>query len=133
MPGTTSSSGISDKYTASGNGAQHVFPEVATHINQPGLINTSEILKSTPTVSPPAHQQHQYQYQYQNGYMAPEVASAPPPSGRRNPWGLSPLTFGLLVATITALIVGGVVGGSVAGAMSSKNSDSDSNSKSGLT
>ena len=34
---------------------------------------------------------------------------------------MSPLAFGLLVATFTALIVGGAVGGGVAGAMSGKN------------
>lgn len=31
----------------------------------------------------------------------------------RNPWGLGPLAFGLLVAVITALVVGGAVGGGV--------------------
>lgn len=43
---------------------------------------------------------------------------APQDQQKRNPWGLSPLAFGLLVAIITALVVGGAVGGGVAGAMS---------------
>ena len=43
----------------------------------------------------------------------------------RNPWGLSPVAFGLLIAAITAIIVGAAVGGGVGGALSS---DSSSNS-----
>lgn len=34
-------------------------------------------------------------------------------SSSRNPWGLSPLVFGLLVALVTAVIIGGAVGGGV--------------------
>jgi hypothetical protein len=39
----------------------------------------------------------------------------------RNPWGLRPLTFGLLIALITSIVVGAVVGGGVGGALSSSN------------
>jgi len=37
---------------------------------------------------------------------------------QRNPFGLKPLAFGLLVAAITALVVGATVGGGVGGALS---------------
>jgi hypothetical protein len=36
---------------------------------------------------------------------------------RRNPWGLGPLMFGLLVAAVTALVVGAAVGGGMSGAI----------------
>jgi hypothetical protein len=39
-------------------------------------------------------------------------------SGFRNPWGLTPLTFGLLIASITAIVVGAAVGGGVGGTLS---------------
>jgi hypothetical protein len=37
----------------------------------------------------------------------------------RNPWGLSPLMFGLLVALITLIIVGAALGGSLGGSLAS--------------
>ena len=40
---------------------------------------------------------------------------------RRNPWGLSPLMFGLLIALTTMIVVGAIVGGGVGGALSSSN------------
>ena len=45
---------------------------------------------------------------------------------RRNPFGLKPLAFGLLVAAITALVVGAAVGGGVGGTLS-KSSTSTAN------
>ena len=41
------------------------------------------------------------------------------PSGR-NPWGLRPVAFGLLVGIVTAIVVGAAVGGGVAGSMTSR-------------
>jgi hypothetical protein len=38
---------------------------------------------------------------------------------RRNPWGLSPLMFGLLVALITLIIVGAALGGGLGGSLAS--------------
>ena len=38
---------------------------------------------------------------------------------RRNPWGLSPLKFGLLVALITLVIVGAALGGGLGGSLAS--------------
>jgi len=38
---------------------------------------------------------------------------------RRNPWGLSPLMFGLLVALITLVIVGAALGGGLGGSLAS--------------
>jgi hypothetical protein len=35
----------------------------------------------------------------------------------RNPWGLSPLLFGCLVALVTALVVGGAIGGGLGSAI----------------
>jgi hypothetical protein len=35
----------------------------------------------------------------------------------RNPWGLSPLLFGCLVAVVTALVVGGALGGGLGSAI----------------
>lgn len=43
---------------------------------------------------------------------------------RRNPWGLGPLAFGLLIASITAIVVGAAVGGGVGGALSSSHDSS---------
>ncbi|KIW14202.1 hypothetical protein PV08_06983 [Exophiala spinifera] len=127
MSGTYSSSGLSDKYAVTGEAAQHVYPEVATH-NPPGIPKSA---LPQAIISEPQHDQ--YQYQHQNGYVPPEAVAEPsPPLGKRNPWGLSPLTFGLLVATITALVVGGAVGGGVAGAMSGQDSDSNSESNAAL-
>ena len=45
---------------------------------------------------------------------------APEEPTSRNPFGLSPVLFGLLVGLITAVIVGGAVGGGVGGALSSR-------------
>lgn len=36
-----------------------------------------------------------------------------------NPFGLSPLVFGLLVAALTAIVVGGAVGGGLGGTLAS--------------
>jgi hypothetical protein len=41
------------------------------------------------------------------------------PQRRRNPWGLSPLMFGLLVALITLIIVGAALGGGLGGSLAS--------------
>ena len=38
----------------------------------------------------------------------------------RNPWGLGPVAFGLLIGIITAIFVGAAVGGGVAGSMKSR-------------
>lgn len=65
------------------------------------------------------------QYQYPNTQI-PVGDHPTQPSYKANPWGLSPLSFGLLVATLTAIVVGGAVGGGVAGAMSGKDSRSPS-------
>ena len=41
----------------------------------------------------------------------------------RNPFGLSPLLFGLLVAPVTAIITGGAVGGGVGSQIKSSSSE----------
>jgi hypothetical protein len=38
----------------------------------------------------------------------------------RNPWGLGPVAFGLLIGIVTAIVVGAAVGGGVAGSMKSR-------------
>lgn len=43
---------------------------------------------------------------------------------RRNPWGLGPLMFGLLVVAVTALVVGAAVGGGMSGAINSAHDSS---------
>ena len=64
---------------------------------------------------------------YVNSY-GPEVYHQPAAAGahvqpqRRNPWGLSPLAFGLLVGGITAVIMAAALGGGIGGALASCNS-----------
>ena len=111
---TTTSSGITDKYPVAIADQYQSYPEVAPSMTQPALETYQRANNGYP----------QPQYQQYNGY-APG-GEHPPSSHKLNPWGLSPLSFGLLVAAITALIVGGAVGGGVAGAMSGSGSDSDS-------
>src|SRR5271169_4456836 len=45
-------------------------------------------------------------------------------SARGNPFGLGPLTFGLLIALVTSIVVGAAVGGGVGGALSSSSHSS---------
>ena len=70
--------------------------------------------------SPPARWSSQYPPR--SPVKEDEASPGIPPNGsaqaRRNPFGLKPLAFGALVATITALIVGAAVGGGVGGALS---------------
>ncbi len=59
---------------------------------------------------------------FQPSYATDKVTDDPGTSltkQTRNPWGLSPLAFGLLIAAISAVIVGAAVGGGVGGALSS--------------
>ncbi|KIW90701.1 uncharacterized protein Z519_08484 [Cladophialophora bantiana CBS 173.52] len=111
---TTTSSATTEKYPAN-NSMYQPFPEVVT---QP----PSQPLQSHQQPGPVYHQQ---QYQYTNGY-ATEASQPPTRPLKPNPWDLSPLAFGLLIAAITALVVGGVVGGGVAGALSGHDSSSSS-------
>ena len=52
------------------------------------------------------------------------VTRSAPSRGRRwkTPWGLRPLTCGILIAVIMTVIVGGVVGGAVGGSLAQKHS-----------
>jgi hypothetical protein len=109
------SSAPTEKYPASSTATGYQsYPEVAPSMTQPPLQ---------------AYQQphngyiHPQQYQHQNGYPT-EADRSIPQTQKRNPWGLSPLAFGLLVAAVTAVIVGAAVGGGVAGAMSGNDSKS---------
>ncbi|EXJ92008.1 hypothetical protein A1O3_00558 [Capronia epimyces CBS 606.96] len=112
------SSGLSDKY-----------PAVSDHENHPEVVlgTQQDPYNSYHQVNPSYSQQQNQPYgQYSSGYPPPragDTVTAPAPR-RLNPWGLSPLAFGILVAAVTAVIVGGAVGGGVAGAMSNKHSDS---------
>ena len=108
-----------EKYPASSTSGYQSYPEVAPQMTQPGLQTYQ------PQPQTPHSGYAQPQYQYQNGY-APEGAQPIPQVQKRNPWGMSPLAFGLLVAAITAVIVGAAVGGGVAGAMSGKDNDKSS-------
>src|ERR1700722_1454376 len=58
----------------------------------------------------------QYPSEDGNKYLT-EAGDIPKP--RRNPWGLSPLMFGLLVALITLIIVGAALGGGLGGCLAS--------------
>jgi hypothetical protein len=65
------------------------------------------------------------QQQYVNSY-GPEVAPNPSPTHysqtqqqKRNPFGLSPLAFGLLVGVITAIVIGAALGGGIGAALAS--------------
>lgn len=102
---------------------QQSYPEVAVPMNQPSLEHFQQ---PTQQYQQPNNQNYaatnQYQYAQTPGPAQQEFA--PQEQQKRNPWGMSPLAFGLLVALITALVVGGAVGGGVAGAMSSKDDDS---------
>ncbi|KIW29484.1 uncharacterized protein PV07_05298 [Cladophialophora immunda] len=108
---TATSSATTEKYPANTSTYQQ-FPEVVPEApfqphGQPELVY------------------QQQQYPYANAY-APEAGQPVSPPPRPNPWGLSPLAFGLLVGAITAVVVGGAVGGGVAGALSGDNSNSSS-------
>ncbi len=94
----------------------HNYPEVAPEV-------APEMTQSTFHTYQPNQQSAGQQYQYPNGYAPPQTGSQPP-SHKPNPWSLSPLAFGLLVAAITAVVVGGAVGGGVGGALSGKDSSS---------
>lgn len=100
-----------EKYPAST--ANESYPEVAPQMTQPALrtacVPPREAGYSTMTPQTP--------YQYQDP-TAMQHMYEPQEQQKRNPWGLSPLAFGVMVALITALVVGGAVGGGVAGAMS---------------
>jgi hypothetical protein len=67
-------------------------------------------------------------HQYINSY-GPEVAPNPPhvyqshSQQQKNPFGLSPLVFGLLVGAITAIIMGAALGGGLGGTLSSCQSE----------
>ncbi|KIX09729.1 uncharacterized protein Z518_00810 [Rhinocladiella mackenziei CBS 650.93] len=111
---TQPSSGMSDKFPVADSNQS--YPEVAPEMTQPPLE----------TYQQPNSGSTQHPYQYQNGYVPPPGDGPVSKSPKPNPWGLSPLAFGLLVATVTAIIVGGAVGGGVAGAMSNNDSDSSS-------
>ncbi|OAP61523.1 hypothetical protein AYL99_03726 [Fonsecaea erecta] len=114
---TTTSSASKEKYPADTSTYQQ-FPEVV------------------PQPQPQTHLQpdpvFQQQYHYTNGY-APEAGQPVSHPLRPNPWDLSPLAFGLLVAAITAVVVGGAVGGGVGGALSGKKSGSSSPQDSTVT
>ena len=110
----TSSAATTEKYPASAASNYNSYPEVAPVMTQPALEHYQQ---------PNAGYQHQYQYQ--NGY-APAQEQPPQQKQKNNPWGLSPLAFGLIVAAITAVIVGGAVGGGVAGAMSGNDNSKSS-------
>ncbi|EXJ93822.1 hypothetical protein A1O1_02215 [Capronia coronata CBS 617.96] len=118
LPSAMSSSGLSDKY-----------PVISRQENQPGLVPVAQQQYQQPTLG---FLQNEYPSQYQQGGQYPTgyglvEPQEPAPAPRKpNPWGLSPLAFGILVAAVTAVVVGGAVGGGVAGAMSSKRSDSSS-------
>jgi hypothetical protein len=111
----TTSSATTEKYPATQSTAGYSYPEVVPNHTQPPLQ----------TYQQPSANYNNQQYQYQNGY-APEAGQSIPEKHKRNPWGLSPLAFGLLIAGLTAVIVGGAVGGGVAGAMSGNDKDSSS-------
>ncbi len=100
-----------EKYPASSQADYQSYPEVAPIMSQPPLEHSPYQQQHNPSYA------QSQQYQYQNGYTQ-EAGQPVPQKQKRNPWGMSPLAFGLLVAGITAVIVGGAVGGGVAGAMS---------------
>ena len=58
----------------------------------------------------------QYPSEDGNKYLSEAGGISKP---RRNPWGLSPLMFGLLVALITLIIVGAALGGGLGGSLAS--------------
>ncbi|ETI24544.1 hypothetical protein G647_03913 [Cladophialophora carrionii CBS 160.54] len=107
------SSATTEKYPASSTTTGYQsYPEVAPIMTQPPL---------QPFQQPHNGYTHPQQYHDQNG-DPPEAGRSIPQTPKRNPWGLSPLAFGLLVAAVTAVIVGAAVGGGVAGAMSGNDS-----------
>lgn len=106
---TNTSSVVTEKYPVAST--DEGYPEVAASMTQPPLQ---------------PYQQPNYGYpQQQPHHLYAPVEEQPLPASRKaNPWGLSPLAFGLLVAAITAVVVGGAVGGGVGGAMSGSDSKS---------
>jgi hypothetical protein len=58
----------------------------------------------------------QYPSEDGNKYLSEAGGISKP---RRNPWGLSPFMFGLLVALITLIIVGAALGGGLGGSLAS--------------
>lgn len=63
----------------------------------------------------PSEAEPKYAYD-PNGRSQPSGAR----TGSRNPFGLAPWLFGLLVSLITAVVVGGAVGGGLGAALASK-------------
>ncbi|EXJ60609.1 hypothetical protein A1O7_04762 [Cladophialophora yegresii CBS 114405] len=110
------SSATTEKYPASSTTAYQSYPEVAPSMTQPPLQPFQQPHNGNGYT-------HPQQCQDQSAYPS-EAGHSLPPTQKRNPWGLSPLAFGLLVAAVTAVIVGAAVGGGVAGAMSGNDSSS---------
>jgi len=119
--GTTVESATStEKYPASSGNDN--YPEVAPRMHQPPLQSAyAQHPYPQAPYPPPSQDALTPQTPYQYPTPAKNDIYEPQDQQKRNPWGMSPLAFGLLVATFTALIVGGAVGGGVAGAMSGKN------------
>jgi hypothetical protein len=82
----------------------------------PGTSNPSA-RKPVPSHGAPSTMQDsmsQYPSEDGNKYLTEAGGISKP---RRNPWGLSPLMFGLLVALITLIIVGAALGGGLGGSL----------------
>jgi hypothetical protein len=124
-----STSTTTEKYPASSSNEQQGYPEVVPIQSQHSLPSSQPYSQPNPAyVQQPQFQQPQYPY---HDAYSPSTQRFVPQSEqpvqqlqKRNPWGLSPFAFGLLVAAITAVIVGGAVGGGLGGALASKDSDS---------
>lgn len=75
--------------------------------------------KPVPSYAAPSTTQDgmsQYLSEDGNKYLSEAGGISKP---RRNPWGLSPLMFGLLVALITLIVVGAALGGGLGGSLAS--------------
>lgn len=89
------------------------YDDVAPQAVQPGLevVNNEQRQKMDP---------------YVNSY-GPEAYTSMPFAGQRrppprNPFGLSPLAFGLLVGSVVAIVMAAALGGGIGGALASCNS-----------
>jgi hypothetical protein len=83
-----------------------------------GTSNPS-VRKPVPSYGAPSTTQDgmsQYPSENGNKYLT-KAGGIPKP--RRNPWGLSPLMLGLLVALIMLIIVGAALGGGLGGSLAS--------------
>lgn len=86
-------------------------PPRQTHISQ--YYSSQPEYETKEPLSTLASPQHYNNTQYHGSSQPPPPPFPSEEKSRRNPWGLSPLAFGALIAIITAIVVGAAVGGGV--------------------